>query len=396
MTINFTLNVILLSIGITVGLISAFSLVVIRANREANRYLAALVLICVGALLHNFLIASGIYDQKPHLYFLPVILPFGIGPLLYLFINRLIFLQYLNRSKIFLHLLPLTLQFLFYFFCFLQTPDAKYEIYSRYYESLVKPLQILGTYISVGIYVFLSFEEINHFKKHLNNFYSNSEKIALEWLKKLLYLFMFYYLVSILFVVVSYLFQISENYFPSDLIRCAIIFTIALYAVKQTAFTGIQRNIQSVTENAFPFEGIVIENKEREKVKHVVSDKAVEISKELLRNIIETVETQQLYLNEELTIADLARQLGYSTKTISNTINKGLQKSFSLFINEYRVNLFKEKKLSGKYEQYSILGLAYECGFNSKSTFNRIFKEITGGSPKDQKSIEEVVPNPEI
>ena len=117
MTINFTLNVILNTIGIIVGSISAISLLTFKANKKANKYLSALVLVCVGALFHNFLIDSGIYNQKPDLYFLPVILSFGIGPLLYIFTNQLIFLKHLSRKIIFLHLLPLLIQFLFYLFC---------------------------------------------------------------------------------------------------------------------------------------------------------------------------------------------------------------------------------------------------------------------------------------
>ena len=395
MTINFTLNVILLIVGIIVGVIAAVSLLIIKPNKEANRYLSALVLVCVGALVHNFLIATGIYNQQPQLYFLPVILSFGIGPLLYLFINRLIFLQPINKKRVFLHLIPLGIQFLFYLFCFVQNGDTKYDIYAGYYETFIKPLQILITYFSVGFYIYLSFKEINFYKQQLNDYYSNTDKIALQWLKKLLYVFMFYYIVSIFFAVVSYSFNISENYFPSDFIRCIIIFTIAVYAANQTTLTGIQQNIHTVQEDApiaeesdttFVSEQV---NSPSQNNNEVIAEKPKEFNKELLQTILTTVEKEKLYLNEELTIADLAKQLGYSTKTISYTINNGLQKSFSLFINEYRVKRFKEKRASGKYDHLSIMGLAYDCGFNSKSTFNRIFKEITGSSPKEQKTADQ-------
>ena len=390
MTIHFSLSILLLTLGIIIGVLAAIVLVAEKAHRQANTYLAGLVLISVGTLLHNFLIESGIYSQKPSLYFLPVLLSFGIGPLLYLFINRLIFLQPIKKQLIFLHLLPLLLQFLFYCICFLQNGEVKYEIYSRYYEPVIKPVQILGNYISVSIYIFLSFKEISFYKKQLKDFYSNSDEIALGWLHRLLYVFMLYYVLSILFVVISYSFHISENYFPSDFIRCIIIFTIAVYALKQPTLSGIQTNIQSIQKEELIEEGVFSDAAENEIITQTVekeeTPKAKEVNAELLQKIVALIEGEQLYLNEELTIADLASKLGYSTKTVSSTINNGLQKSFSLFINEYRVNLFKEKKASGKYDQLSIMGLAYDCGFNSKSTFNRIFKEITGSSPKEQKS----------
>lgn len=387
MTINFTLNVILLIVGIVVGIIAAFSLFIIQSNKQANKYLAGLVFVCVGTLLHNFLIATGIYNQKPQLYFLPVILSLGIGPLLYLFINRLIFLKPVSRKSIFLHLLPLLIQFLFYSICFLQKAKTKYEIYSGYYQTFINPFQIIGTYISVAVYIFMSFKEITYYNQQLNDFYSNTDKIELQWLKKVLYVFMFYYILAIVFIIISYSFNISQNYFPSDFIRCIIIFTIAIYAANQTTLSRVQQNIQTII--AAPLNNIIeIDEKERDYVEtkeEVKIEQPKEINSELLSKILETVEADTLYLNEELTLADLAKKLGYSTKTISYTINNGLQKSFSLFINEYRVNLFKERKSSGKYEHLSIMGLAYDCGFNSKSTFNRIYKEITGFAPKEQK-----------
>ena len=388
MTINFTLSVILLIVGIVVGVIAALSLLVIKANKEANKYLAALVLVCVAALLHNFLIAAGIYNQKPQLYFMPLLLSFGIGPLLYLFIKRLIFINPLSKKLIFLHLTPLLIQFLFYLVCFLQNGEVKYEIYAAYYESFINPVQTLVTYISVAIYIFLSFREIEYYKQQLNDFYSNTDKIELKWLKRLLYVFMSYYLLSIFFIIVSYSFNISQNYFPSDFIRCVIIFTIAVYAANQKPLSSVQEDIYTLTVTP-PLSETVSNNHPElitpEKVEEIKTAKPKEVNKELLQQVVDIVENDKLYLNEELSIADLASKLGYSTKTISFTINNGLQKSFSLFINEYRVNLFKEMKSSGNFEHLSIMGLAYDCGFNSKSSFNRIFKEIAGFAPKEQK-----------
>jgi AraC-like DNA-binding protein len=204
----------------------------------------------------------------------------------------------------------------------------------------------------------------------------------------------FYYLLSILFIIISYSFNISENYFPSDFIRCFIIFIIAFFALRQNSLINIRENIQSVqteqtelptTEN---IEGAPTNENtqtENETIKEAPA-KTKEINADILKRIITVVEDEKLFLNEELTIADLANKIGYSTKTISYTINNGLNKSFSLFINEYRVNLFKERRASGKFNHLSIMGLAYDCGFNSKSTFNRIYKEITGTSPKEEKT----------
>ncbi len=395
MTILFTLDVVLLIVGMVVAVMAALRLFTIKSNKEANVYLAVLVLVCVATLLHNFLIATGIYNQKPHLYFLPVILSFGIGPLLYLFINRLLFLKPLAKKHVFFHLLPVVIQFLFFSVCFVQNGAVKYEIYTNYYRTFIDPFQTLVTYISVTVYLFMSFKEIAFYKQQLNDFYSNTDKLELQWLKKLLYVFMAYYAIAIIFILISYSFNISQNYFPSDFIRCIIIFTIAAYAVKQNTLSRVQDNLHSITAPVSNEESILVD-KEADNLA-IAKERKIEIPKEingdLLNSIIEIVEKDEMYLNEELTIADLAKKLGYSTKTISYTINNGLQKSFSLFINEYRVDLFKKKKISGNFDHLSIMGLAYECGFNSKSSFNRIFKEIAGFTPNEIKREMEEVPN---
>jgi AraC-like DNA-binding protein len=395
MTINFSLNIVLLIIGIIIGLFTAATLLLSKQNQKANLYLSLLVLICVGSLFHNFLLDAGIYTQKPGLYFLPVILSLGIGPLLYLYVNRLISLKPAKGGLVFLHLLPVIAQFAFFLISFLQNPDIKYDIYSKLYKPIVSPVQNIAAYISVSIYVYLSFKEIDFYKKQLNYFYSNQHQIALQWLQRLLFAFVFYYLLSIFFIIISYSFNISENYFPSDLIRCLIIFVIAFFALRQNSLINIRENIRSIQneEKELPATINIEEPPAIETIKTETAaithaaPKIKEINTNILNRIIALVEDEKLFLNEELTIADLANIIGYSTKTISYTINNGLNKSFSFFINEYRVNLFKERRGSGKFNHLSIMGLAYDCGFNSKSTFNRIYKEITGSSPKEEKSV---------
>ncbi len=393
MIIHFSFNVVLLIVGIVTGLLASIILLVEKTNKAANKYLAALVLLSAGALFHNFLIESSIYKQHPGLYFLPVILSLGIGPLLYLYVTRLINVRKIER--VWLHLLPMLTQFILYFICFLQNEDTKYTIYATIFEPYAKPIQNIAVYISVAIYIYLSFKEINAYKLKLNSFYSNNFKVALSWLQRLLYVFMFYYLLLIFFIILSNAFHFSEYYFPSDFVRCIIIFIIAFFAVRQNSLIEMQHNIKSVEEDdeVMPEKitdpetaNLFVQTDIAASVEVFIPAKPQEINTDLLQKIIDLTEAEVLYLNEELTVADLANKLGYSTKTISRTINSGLQKSFSLFINEYRVKLFQEKRASGKFNHLSIMGLAYDCGFNSKSTFNRVYKEITGASPKEQKS----------
>jgi AraC-like DNA-binding protein len=93
------------------------------------------------------------------------------------------------------------------------------------------------------------------------------------------------------------------------------------------------------------------------------------------------VQTEKLYLNPELTLSDLSAKLNSNNSWVSYVINTGFQKNFNDFVNAYRVVDFQEKVKDPKLSHYTLLALAYECGFNSKSTFNRAVKKATGALP---------------
>jgi AraC-like DNA-binding protein len=70
---------------------------------------------------------------------------------------------------------------------------------------------------------------------------------------------------------------------------------------------------------------------------------------------------------------------------LSQIINEYYQQNFFDFVNSYRIEAVKSKLQKPDYDAYSLLAIAYECGFGSKSSFNRIFKNITGQTPTQYK-----------
>lgn len=96
--------------------------------------------------------------------------------------------------------------------------------------------------------------------------------------------------------------------------------------------------------------------------------------------------TQKPYLKSNLSLTDLSDLLDVSTHNLSEIINTRLNKSFYDYVNECRVEEVKKMLLDDKYKSYSILAIAYEAGFNSKSSFNTIFKKITGTTPSGYRN----------
>ncbi|MES2277555.1 MAG: ABC transporter permease [Bacteroidota bacterium] len=108
-------------------------------------------------------------------------------------------------------------------------------------------------------------------------------------------------------------------------------------------------------------------------------------AKEKGRRLKEAVAANRLYEDAELTLATLAVKLAMHPHDLSRIINMGVQKNFSDFINEFRVREIARKIQDPAYDKFTLLGIAYQSGFNSKTTFNRVFKEMTGKTPAEYK-----------
>ena len=102
-----------------------------------------------------------------------------------------------------------------------------------------------------------------------------------------------------------------------------------------------------------------------------------------LARVVRALETEHLYHDPELTLDALARHVGLSPNAVSQTINAGLRQSFPDLVNGYRLAEVKQRLLSADARRLTVLALALEAGFNSKTTFNRVFKEKTGLTPKE-------------
>ncbi|SFP97172.1 AraC-type DNA-binding protein [Hymenobacter arizonensis] len=97
--------------------------------------------------------------------------------------------------------------------------------------------------------------------------------------------------------------------------------------------------------------------------------------------LLHLMEVEQPWLEPELTLAELAHRLRTNTSLLSHVINTGCGQNFNDFVNRYRVAEAERKLQDARFGHYSLVGIALECGFNSKSTFNRVFKKLTGRTP---------------
>ena len=99
--------------------------------------------------------------------------------------------------------------------------------------------------------------------------------------------------------------------------------------------------------------------------------------------ILQLMQAGKAYEDPELSLTQVAKQLQSNPSHVSKMVNKGFGVNFNDFVNQYRIAAVKEMLSNGEHKQQTLLGIAFECGFNSKATFNRAFKKVTGLSPKD-------------
>ncbi len=95
------------------------------------------------------------------------------------------------------------------------------------------------------------------------------------------------------------------------------------------------------------------------------------------------METEKSYLDPNLTLKSIADRLSTNTKYLSQAVNHHTGTNFQHFINAYRIDEVKDKISSAAYRNLTLYGIALQCGFKNKSTFYKVFKEITGITPRD-------------
>jgi len=104
---------------------------------------------------------------------------------------------------------------------------------------------------------------------------------------------------------------------------------------------------------------------------------------DFIHSLLAFMNEKKPYLNPEITLATLASDLMVSPEYLSKILNGRLGKNFFDFINHYRIEEFKTRCTLPENKNYTLIAIAYDCGFNSKATFNRVFKNATGITPGD-------------
>ncbi|MDZ7897970.1 MAG: helix-turn-helix domain-containing protein [Arcicella sp.] len=356
-TLNFT--VLLLGIIISSSFFATGLLWFSSQNKQSNRFLALLIFTITLWLIDHFLRIADIYGQNANLYFLPIFYSFAFGPLIYFYVKSLVNQLFIFQKKDFLHFIPVVFQAGLYLFLTTKNYDFKNWYWMNVHQFITYKIEFDGTFISMLIYLVLSIQMLKNYQIYVVNNFSETSKIRLNWLKIILIILVVLCVQWLIEIILRDFFNLYFNYDYSVQILGIMALTLAIGGIRQA-------NLSEV-------------NFEEE----IAQKSHIQVDNQVLQQIKLGMDSRKLYLNPTLTLAEFARELKLNPKTISQQINTGLGKSFNDFVNEYRVEEVKLRLNSPDLERLTILGIAYESGFNSKTTFNRIFKDFTGLAPRD-------------
>ncbi|OFY43488.1 MAG: quinolinate synthetase [Bacteroidetes bacterium GWF2_40_14] len=223
------------------------------------------------------------------------------------------------------------------------------------------------------LYTGISYLVIRNHQKKILLFSSDTKGINLSWLE---YIIVVTALMCLIITGYNIIFYTASLNFQLNLFILAVIFFIAYYSLKQKEIYPVdekyRRELISINQQQY------VSGTKR---KLMTDEELVDV----VRRINDVMQLNKPYLDSELNLIKLSELLSVTPHQLSYVINTGFSGNFFHFINKFRVEEAKKLLLDNKKDNLSILGIAYESGFNSKTSFNTTFKKITGQTPSEFK-----------
>lgn len=355
----------------------------IQFQHNASGWLSLFLFLGVLYISPFMLGYAGWYSDNGYrdfMFYVPFQQLFLIGPALYFYTQSLLHPSFQLSKKDFLHFLP-AIAYLLYSLIVFITDQVILKEYYFYANQRDKDLdfwyQITGL-ISMVYYLYLSLKVYFNYKEKAFQELSYAHDVLFQWVQRFLIAFLIILVLRVLFFIVNPEWNNFGNKFW-------------YYACFSILFTYIAINGYANTTQLLP----MIARPAPEKAPTSINEKTLIIKAtneasfsenfnltEWTTKVDTLMEQDRIYQNSRLTLTDVANALDTQPKVVSRIINQAYQLNFNDFINQHRTAAVIEKFKLGEHQTKTLLALAYECGFNSKSTFNRAFKKATTLTPK--------------
>ncbi len=392
----------------------------LRTQSMADRWLGTFMGLCVLYMLPWMVGFAGWYNtQYPFyrdlLFYTPFQHQLFFGPVIYFYVKTLLNAGFRFQRADYRHFIPGTVYLLW---CIVVVVVDKLVLH-RYMlmngendPDFDTWYQVLGL-VSMMVYLFAALRYYYQYRRYTYQVLSYADAVGFTWVRNFLFAFSSFLLITILLQVLNglssvgliptieywdtwwyfLLFAFIYYYIGVSGYNNAIESSIGRRLMKRQAgheqrpalgysstgreksfFTGFAEDLEftEVAENPEPDMLWLLPGKEKGE------DPETGAWKE---KVARAMTEEALYKKPDLSLGELARHLQTNTSTLSRIINTGFGKNFNDFVNTYRVSAVEEMLKADAWQHFTIMSIAYEAGFNSKATFNRAFKKMTGRNP---------------
>jgi AraC-like DNA-binding protein len=294
-----------------------------------------------------------------------------LGPITYFYLKTQINQQFSFEKSDAIHLVPWGIYFLLNLAIFFQGKFFVQQFQESSFGVVLVWIEHIAIVMSYLYYFYLSLKIYYEYKRWIETQFSDIESVSLDWFRNFIYIMIGGQAFRWSFLLLDSILKL--NFMQEWWWNLGIVFVVCYVGIMGFAQNQSKRTV---------FKGI--EDKSRKKFE--ISEDEIKYWK---GKLLHKMEEDKIYLNPELNLNSLAVMLRTNSLLLSFLINNHFGKNFNDFINEYRINEFKKRIQNPNNQYLTMFGIALDSGFNSKATFNRAFKKITGKSPKDFNRIYE-------
>ena len=322
--------------------------------------------------LDNWIVASETYLSYPVLSGIFSGVPLLHGPFLLLYTYYLVHPEEKWASISWLHFLPFLIYCVHFGFTFLGMPDtAKLEVMDQIVNG--NPPLVLFIWgqikaLSGLVYsIFTLFLLRNHNARMRANF-SNLDQLNLKWLRSLAIGLTIIYSIALLNIITVWLWELNGEGIIG-LVAAIFILSAGFFAMGQSTLFGPEISPKRLVPEKYLQSRLTTKDIQQQKTQ-----------------ILQYFDTEQPYLEADFNMQQLSDVLNIPTRELSQVINEGFQKNFFTLVNSYRIEAVKKRIQSNDFSHLTLLAIGLSCGFNSKTTFNTVFKKMTGQTPSQFKN----------
>ncbi len=344
-----------------------------HGKKLSNRILACFFIWLLLNLADGLLSYYGFYKTSPKLAHLEDGLIFLVGPLIYFYATSMLYRDFSFKKSHLLHLVPFvvcTAAFQTYYH--LQSESYQKQIQAAITDQTLPAyfyFSIALVYLHVGSYLLASFFQIARYHRRIEDKFSSLSKMRMDWL-----LFM------LIFIAVIFAVSVTYTFLPATGLREVSTATFVVPFFVILIFTN------SVVWKSMKQPGIFVGlDYDVERRKYAGSNLTENEKAALKAKVVHLLEVENIFLRPDLTIDELAEKLETVPKKASQVINESFGQTFFDLINTYRIEEAKRIMKNSKDPKLTVLEVMYQSGFNSKSSFNSIFRKKAGLTPSEFK-----------